>query len=268
MQVTGQDVFNRVLEIQQSKPIRTRQLASLIFRADLVAGLDIPAQETSIRDLIYQEANVFTVIRLLCMLSLVGNGIKPKILEEIKRDLLQTYGFEYLPLLISLADLGLLTKVPPNASSSARSPFASVRKPLRLIVDEIDESDPEDIAYVYSGYAPASIRLVQHAVGIPVQSSTGGFMAGLPGVGGTSRDRQTTSGVVGWKGLDEVLRTLPGAVFEEYQSPDQSETRQGRLCKVCKSRMSYFPNLYHCSLKQPGSSAPHGGLLHRWLHIH
>jgi hypothetical protein len=34
-------------------------------------------------------------------------------------------------------------------------------KALRLIVDEVNEHDPNDIAYVYSGYAPLSVRLVQ-----------------------------------------------------------------------------------------------------------
>lgn len=47
---------------------------------------------------------------------------------------------------------------------------------------------PNDIAYVHSGYAPLSVRLAQ-------------FL-----------ERQS-----GWRGLEEVLRQLPGATVEERQ---------------------------------------------------
>ena len=171
-------------------------------------------------------------MRLLCLYSLAANGIKPKIFEDIKRDILHSYGFEYLPLLIYLSDLGLLRQSTGTSSSSNRSALAAVRKPLRLIVDDIDEANPEDIAYVYSGYAPISVRLVQHAIGLSSSSySASNLMAGIPGVGSgiSSRDR-TGNAVVGWKGLDEVMRTLPGAVFDEVQKPQESEqSRSGEL---------------------------------------
>lgn len=67
--------------------------------------------------------------------------------------------------------------------------FPLVRKNLRLIVEDLDEQNPNDIAYVYSGYAPLSVRLVQQAVR------------------------------GGWRQHDELLRALPGAPpFEETQS--------------------------------------------------
>ena len=46
---------------------------------------------------------------------------------------------------------------------STRNPYAYIRKTLRLIVDEVDEQNPQDVAYVYSGYAPLSVRLIQCA---------------------------------------------------------------------------------------------------------
>ncbi|CAG8793958.1 17708_t:CDS:2, partial [Cetraspora pellucida] len=38
-----------------------------------------------------------------------------------------------------------------------RNPYASIRKTLRLFVDEVEEHNPQDIAYVYSGYVPLSV---------------------------------------------------------------------------------------------------------------
>jgi hypothetical protein len=57
--------------------------------ADLIAGVDFNNQENTIRELINQEAPIRTVLRLLCLYSIVSNGIKPKVLEEFKRDVLQ-----------------------------------------------------------------------------------------------------------------------------------------------------------------------------------
>jgi hypothetical protein len=104
----------------------------------------------------------------------------------------KTYGYSNIPLLISLSSLGLLTR-----PLSTRSPFASVRKPLRLIVDDVDEQAPEDVSYTYSGYAPLTARLVQSTL----SSRTGGAFTG-------------------WKGAEDVLKNLPGKTFEDIQRGD------------------------------------------------
>lgn len=183
---------------------------------DLIAGIDLSAQENVIRDLINQEANPTSILRLLCVYSLVAGGIKAKPLEDFKREFLQTYGFEYLPAFIHLEELNLLSR-----NSGVKAPFSMCRRPLRLVVDDVDESAPEDISYVYSGYAPVSVRLVQHAIGLGATS--GGLVGGIAGAG--QRDRNG-SVLNGWKGLDDVLQALPGRVFEELQKPDDSSRRR------------------------------------------
>ena len=42
--------------------------------------------------------------------------------------------------------------------------FQQLRKGLRLMVDDLDPKEPSDAAYVFSGYAPISIRLVEAAL--------------------------------------------------------------------------------------------------------
>lgn len=56
---------------------------------DLVAGVELAKQEEAIRDLINQEIPIKTVLRLLCLYSVITGGLKPKVFEEFKRDLLQ-----------------------------------------------------------------------------------------------------------------------------------------------------------------------------------
>ncbi|KAJ7147968.1 hypothetical protein C8R46DRAFT_1044960 [Mycena filopes] len=78
--------------------------------------------------------------------------------------------FKYLPLLLSLASppLGVLlpNPLPPALAANPRAkyPFAPLRKALRLLIDDspraLDEVE-NDISFVYSGYAPISVRLVQ-----------------------------------------------------------------------------------------------------------
>ncbi|KAK4047784.1 Vacuolar protein-sorting-associated protein 33 [Microbotryomycetes sp. JL221] len=172
MAITSSDEFNIALEIQQN----------------LVAGVDVAKQEQAIHNLINQEAPMRTVLRLLCIYSIVCGGLKPKLLEELKRDFLQ--------------ELELLSR-----ATSAKSAFAQARKPLRLIVDDVDEQNPKDISYVFSGYAPLSVRLIQCALG---RNS------------GAGNDAPPGSALNGWHGIEDVLKTLPGEAFEEAQVPDWS----------------------------------------------
>lgn len=56
---------------------------------DLIAGVDLAAQENAIRELLNQEVLLLTVLRLLCVYSIVSGGLKPKVIEEFKRDIVQ-----------------------------------------------------------------------------------------------------------------------------------------------------------------------------------
>lgn len=92
MAVTATDEFNTALEVQQSTSLVLAQLSPPAHDSrppDLIAGVDLAAQENSIRDLLNQEAPLRTVLRLLCLYSVISGGLKPKIIEEFKRDILQ-----------------------------------------------------------------------------------------------------------------------------------------------------------------------------------
>ncbi len=73
--------------------------------------------------------------------------------------------------------------------AGGRASFAPMRKALRLLVPEDDalSADPTDVSFVYKGYAPISIRLVEQA---------------LKG---------------GWAPVVEALSLLPGAQFDSMQ---------------------------------------------------
>ncbi|RDX51187.1 Sec1-like protein [Lentinus brumalis] len=214
--LTRTEEFNKSLEIQQN----------------LLALYDTNAQITAIEDMIAQGADMRVVVRLLCLASVVLGGVKAKSLENIKRELLQTYGYNYLPLLLSLSSppLSVLlpNPLPPNTPPSvaeSKYPYANLRKSLRLLIEDPDplEELENDISYVYSGYAPISVRLVQCV------AQKGGVLSNpaaereRKGADGDSSRKGSASTlvqahpIVGWKGFEDVIASIPGETVDTVQ---------------------------------------------------
>ncbi|KAF9567845.1 Sec1-like protein [Agrocybe pediades] len=214
---TRTEVFNKSLEIQQN----------------LLASYEVTAQLNAIEDLIAQGAELQIVLRLLCLASLTAGGVKSKNLENIKREILQAYGYEYLPLLLSLAAPALAVlqpnPLPPAASPSSAAlkyPFVALRKSLRLLIDDNPEALDEvenDISFVYSGYAPISVRLIQCVAqkGGVISNPAEKEKAGNDGNSGTkstsSLGKVQAHPIVGWKGFEDVVSIIPGATVEVVQ---------------------------------------------------
>ncbi|KAI1793136.1 Sec1-like protein [Ganoderma leucocontextum] len=217
--MTRTDEFNRSLEIQQN----------------LLALYDVNVQITAIEDLIAQGADMRTVVRLLCLASVVLGGVKAKSLENMKREILQTYGYNHLPLLLSLAapPLAVLlpNPLPPNAPPSvadSKYPYANLRKSLRLLIEDPDpmEELENDISYVYSGFAPLSVRLVQcvaqkgGVLSSPAEKEKKGSgdadSSSRRGVGAAGMLVQAHP-IVGWKGFEDVIASLPGETVDIVQ---------------------------------------------------
>ncbi|KAK7049665.1 Vacuolar protein-sorting-associated protein 33 [Paramarasmius palmivorus] len=213
--LTRTEVFNKSLEIQQN----------------LLASYNISEQLTAIEDLIAREADMDTVIRLVCLASVTAGGIKNKTLETIKREILQTYGYNFLPLLLSLSAPSLAILLPnplppatPQSVVASKYPFTSLRKSLRLLIDDDAESLSEvenDISFTYSGYAPISIRLVQCV------AQKGGVLsnpAEKEKASQSANGHDTRVGakvqahpIVGWKGFEDILATIPGQTMDVSQ---------------------------------------------------
>ena len=56
----------------------------------------------------YSSLSSVQVLRLICIQSVVNNGLKPRLLEQYKRDVVQTYGFQHMLTLANLEKTGLL----------------------------------------------------------------------------------------------------------------------------------------------------------------
>ncbi|KAJ2936455.1 hypothetical protein H1R20_g632, partial [Candolleomyces eurysporus] len=201
--LTRTEVFNKSLEIQQN----------------LLASYEVPSQVAAIEELIAQGADVQTVIRLLCLACITAGGIKPKTLENIQREILQAYGYEFLPLLLAIAQPSLPVllpnPLPPSAQAPAKYPFSLLRKSLRLLLDDNPEALEEvenDIGYVYSGWAPISVRLVQCI------AQKGGVLSNPAEKERSTNDQSSVKvqahPIVGWKGFEDVASAILGETVE------------------------------------------------------
>ncbi len=184
-QYTQTDQFGSLLEVQQN----------------LAAGADPSTQSAAIEELIAQDApparRPAPALHLLVHLRRhQDQGVRP--LPPPDPAGLRLPAPAHLPeprapaaVPVALLAAGLRH---PQAASAASAPAAAgtktnytyLRKQLRLIVDDVNERDPNDIAYVYSLYAPLSVRLVQcilqkqHLLTITKGNGvTGGHPAGL-----------------------------------------------------------------------------------------
>jgi hypothetical protein len=154
----------------------------------------------------------------------------------------KAYGYDLLPLLLSLASPPLAVLLPnplpaatPPSVAASKYPFTALRKSLRLLIDDSPEAIEEvenDISFVYSGYAPISIRLVQcvaqkgGVISNPAEREKATQEAVVTNGGGTVLPGKVQAHpIVGWKGFEDLLAAIPGETFDIIQKiPDRTPT--------------------------------------------
>ncbi|KAI8676968.1 hypothetical protein NCS56_00585800 [Fusarium sp. Ph1] len=226
---TRTDLFKGLLEVQQN----------------LAAGADPSSQFDGIEELIARDAPMRETLRLLCIYSCISGGIRPKEFDQFRRLVLQGYGYQHLLTLNNLEKLQLflskssplagMIPIPGNAGATGnKTNYTYLRKQLRLIVDEVQEDDPNDISYVYSGYAPLSIRLVQCILQkqylLSVTRGNGASAAGVPPGVGTQ----------GWQGFDEAVKHVRGQTFYEHQKGEDKAVKARALLSGSGNKQTVF----------------------------
>lgn len=110
--------------------------------------------------------------------------------------------------------------------TSSKYPFTILRKSLRLLIDDNSEALGEvenDISFVYSGYAPITIRLVQciaqkgGVISNPAEKEKSGGDTGKADNQKSSATKVQAHPIVGWKGFEDVVAAIPGQTVEKMQ---------------------------------------------------
>jgi hypothetical protein len=108
-----------------------------------------------IEELIIKQESLTKILRLICLLSTVNEGLTDKSFDSLRKELIHSFGYVIMMTLYNLEYCGLIKR------REGRSNWPSVRKTLQLVEEEIDEEKPKSISFTYSGYAPLSIRIIE-----------------------------------------------------------------------------------------------------------
>ncbi|KAE8669870.1 Vacuolar protein-sorting-associated protein 33-like protein [Hibiscus syriacus] len=146
-----------------------------------------------IEEMIHKQEPLVNLLRLLILFSVTNSGLPKKQFDYLRQALFTLYGFEHMATLNNLEKAGLFKK------QESKSNWLTVKRALQLVVEDTDTANPDDIAYVFSGYAPLSIRLVHNAVRS------------------------------GWRPMEEILKLLPGPHTETKRAGFTSSPSFGIL---------------------------------------
>ncbi|CAD5124889.1 DgyrCDS13141 [Dimorphilus gyrociliatus] len=198
---TVEDMKNFVMKLPHIQAVKSSlslhtNIAHIIHQEvhshDFIECLDVQQQfymgshsdkpHEIIEKYIAKRVSLNKVLRLICIQSYCSNGLKPKVFEQYKRDILLAYGFENIITLQNLERAGLI-----KVHTSNLKTYSTLRKTLKLTVEDVNIQNPKDISYTYSGYAPLTVRLAQ-------------FLH-RPG----------------WRSIEDVLSHIPGPTIQEVQ---------------------------------------------------
>lgn len=251
---TKTGTFRRSLEAQQT----------LLWSG----GGDAGGVHEAIEDLIARNAPLETVLRLICLESCISGGLKQKDLDFFRRAVCTAYGYQHILTFHALDKCGLVSSrgggpafpslpgggvvTMGGTSKDKNDPggppvtnFAAAKRTLHLVLDDVSEQDPQDIAYVYSGIAPLSVRLVQcilQPAHIQSLSRSGGTLA-RPSAA-TAAARVLAAAVPrdqpSWTPFESALAQIRGPTVAETQTSRERSTRARQTLEGRGGRRTSF----------------------------
>ena len=128
------------------------------FESNLLLG-ELPDKlHDFIDDEFSKKSDKYKLLKLLCLESIIHGGIRYKFYEQFEKDFLNTYGYKNIFLWKNLEKMGVLKTQDNNFF------FTAISTDLNLFYSDIDVINPNDSSYVYGGYCPIIIRLIEKAL--------------------------------------------------------------------------------------------------------
>ena len=140
-----------------------------IQKEQLMLAGDLPNNLYSLyEEHLYEKRDLVSLIKLLIIESLTQNGIKDY--QKLKREILNIYGYQNIFLFRDLEMIGWLKeKVFFNNILNLRKNIQELNhiqlnEKLGLVNFNFDSKNIQDCSYVFGGYCPLSLRLIENAV--------------------------------------------------------------------------------------------------------
>lgn len=161
----------------------------------------------TIEELIYRHEDLRKVLRLLCLYCVVNDGMTRHDLERLKVHVVRTYGHELIFSFSILDRLRLLYERQPRSflPDDTGCSFHYVTQSLSVIDVDVNIKNPKNAAFVTSGYAPISARLVEEIL-------KHGH----------------------WRGIDHVMSRLHGPRAEVHLSENDRSAKEDNKVKSKK----------------------------------
>ena len=117
---------------------------------------------------LYEQRDIKSLIKLMVIESLTQNGIKDY--QKLKREILNIYGYQYIFLLRDLEQIGwlkekiFLTNIFNLRKNITELTHIQINEKFNLVNLNYDSKNIQDCSYVFGGYCPLSLRLIETAL--------------------------------------------------------------------------------------------------------
>ncbi|KAE9415313.1 hypothetical protein Angca_007623, partial [Angiostrongylus cantonensis] len=108
--------------------------------------------------------DMHVALRLVTVHAFTANGLKPGTLQQYRRMIVQSFGTEALNKLLKLQKMGVIRERGGSgklATDYASPMFPHMKKQYNLLPENVSETNTQDAAYAYSGYAPLIVRILE-----------------------------------------------------------------------------------------------------------
>ena len=160
-----ENILNFIIKSVQGRP----NYLNYIEKEQLMLAGDLPKNLYSFyEEHLYEQRDLISLIKLMAIESLTQNGIKDY--KKLKREVLNIYGYQNIFLFRDLETIGWLKeKVFLNNILNIRKNISElthnqINEKLGLVNLNFDPQNIQDCSYVFGGYCPLSLRLIESAV--------------------------------------------------------------------------------------------------------
>ena len=102
-----------------------------------------------------KKSDFYSILKMIIIHCQIKGGLKEKIFNKLKLEISLIYGFQSIILWNNLEKIKMIKKKDGNDY------YKSIKKKLDLIKHDVNVYEPNDPSYVFSGYCPISIKLIQ-----------------------------------------------------------------------------------------------------------
>lgn len=126
----------------------------------IISGENSKEMIQAVELLMAKGVNKDSILRLLVLISITQSGIKEKVHQELFKQYIDCYGFEEMNTLLNMEEMLLFVK----KQSRYKYDWNRIMREFDIINEETQLKNPIDYSYVYNGYSPLSVKIIDYCM--------------------------------------------------------------------------------------------------------